>query len=83
MHKEPAVVNCRNIHLQLTTDVILIQIQTELTLPLSLIHYQISLKISTKTTQSLTFSKFIKIYSTKSQVSYHSSIFFFTILVLD
>ena len=49
MRKEPAVVNCRGIHRQVTTDAILIQIQPEalssiITLKIS----QISLKIPTK-----------------------------------
>jgi len=70
MRKEPTVVNCHGNHRQITTNAILIQIQTELTLSLSLIHYQIFLKISTKIIQSL--------------ISYHSAIvfLFFIILVL-
>jgi len=84
MQKEPTVVNYRGIHRQLTTDAILIQIETA---ALSSI---ITLKISQN------FSNLSKnlnqIYSTKSQISndsvinIHSSCYncfsFFIILVL-
>jgi len=67
---EPAAVNYRQIHWQLTTDAIVKQIQTEA------LSFIITLKISQKfSILSQKLSKNLnQIYSTKSQVSNHSTI---------
>jgi len=66
MRKQSAVVSCRGIHRQLTTDAILIQIQAEALS--SIITLQISQNFSNLSKNPN------KIYSTKAQASNHSAV---------